>query len=166
MARDKVKRAFVWIRKSLRIIDRTTLPGEILGEIRPTLDTFGWDRLAEVTFEADAGSNTSRATTSIVPEGVMRLILAASVEHSDPAVSHTLWIDHEITGTTTAIAVQTPALIIGATPQLRLPLMRRLLLRPGERLSGRAAPTTGLGITLEVNMIFVEIPVGEYISPV
>ena len=92
MAIDKIKRAFIWMRVALRITDKTTLPGDVLGEIRPILDTFGWDRRSPESSGPGDGPQTENnqsnlagdvVTLSAVPEGVMRYVLYASASHDE-----------------------------------------------------------------------------------
>jgi len=168
MARDKIKRAFTWIRKSLRIIDRTTLPGEILGEVRPTLDTFGWERLSE-TPQTDL-SETANATATdgpIVPEGTMRYVLFASVQHDEPDGGNRIcWI--ELVTSSFPVGILEHLTIAGdstASTRVRYGSPRPLLMRPGELLRGRSTAATGVGRNLGLRQVFIDIPVGEYILP-
>lgn len=170
MARDKVKRAFTWIRKSLDIIDRTTLPGEILGEIRPTLDTFGWERLSgEVQTSTDSASATSTVSGPTTPEGVLRYVIYAHIEQQEAAGTDlTCWIDMAVIVPAFRIAINQPTLIPGGAGPARtaLGLERPIVLRPGERLNGRSNPATGVGVSLQIKMVFVDLPFGEYIPRV
>lgn len=165
MARDKVKRAFIWLRDSLRVIDKTTLPGEILGEIRPTLDTFGWERLGgPLQLESNTsglGSNGNVLTP--VPEGIMRYVVYASCSHNDTVSSLTLSLQvrHPVGPTDFGIA---PAIDILQAP-VRLGLDRRILLAPGQQLACFSTPAPGGAFALTVRMLFIDIPVGEYIPP-
>lgn len=165
MARDKVKRAFIWIRSALRIIDRTTLPGEILGEIRPILDTFGWDRLREATelgttFTAAPGVSTTGAVT---PDDVLRVYVAGAVRHTDVGVNHFLWIEKVLRDTSQVIELTPPTLAVPVdVPQC---LTRWIVVEPGARLRG----VTDLALVagaIALNLNFIDLPFGEYIPPV
>ncbi len=168
MPTDKIKRAITWIRKSLEITEKTTNPGTVDGNILPTIDTFGWSRLgADVRFEETSATATNRVLGSAVPVDVLRLVLEASVEHGDTLVDHTLWIDHEHGASSNAIAIQSPfeAIASLAGNPVQVGLMRHVVMREGDRLSGRATPVLGVGLTLRIVITFVEIPIGEYVPP-
>lgn len=162
--RGGINRPFSWIKKVLEITEKTVVPDSQLPDVRATIDVFGWERLQSVTLQTAIGTAVTTIFSTPVPDGVIRVVLAASVEHDDAVVSHTLWIDQE--HDFLLIGVQTPRLMIGNTPPVKLGLMRRLVLRPGDRVAGQASPVTGVGIDLTLRTAFVEIPVGEYIPPV
>jgi len=171
MARDKVKRAFIWIRNSLRIIDRTTLPGEILGEVRPTLDTFGWDRLSPAPAGEGTGPETENnqsvlggdvAALGVVPQGIMRYVIAASASHDDPVAGGlALSIQRRNGGLDIGL---TQAIATAASP-VRHGLLRSILLAPGEQLLARSTPAPVITSRIFVRMLFVDIDFGEYIPP-
>jgi len=93
VAIDKIKRNFVWLRRALGIIDKTTLPGEIGGEVRPTIDMFGWERLPEEQFLVSAAPDPAVAIASPeTPENTLRIVYAASLEHTDTGVNHICWM--------------------------------------------------------------------------
>jgi len=165
MARDKVKRAFTWLRTSLRIIDRTTLPGEILGEIRPILDTFGWDRLHEASSFASpfTAAPGNIVTGPVTPDDVIRVYLTAAVRHTDTGVSKFLWIEKSLPGNLTFVGVTPPTLAI--PPQVPQALGRVIVLEPAARLRGRTDVNLVAGaIALDLN--FIDLPFGEYIPAV
>jgi len=159
---DKIKRNFVWLRKVLGIIDKTTLPGEILGDVRPTMDLFGWDRLGEVTsfstsFSAAPANSTAGAIT---PEGFLRCYFSGGVRHTDVGVDHFLWIEKimpdaaqvvELTPATVAVPVTVPQA-----------LDRWVFCEAGARLRGRAGVNLVAG-AIAMNLNFVDLPIGEYI---
>jgi len=171
MARDKVKRAFIWIRNTLRIIDRTTLPGEILGEIRPTLDTFGWDRLSPapagegtgpVAENAQGALATNSVLLSAVPQGVMRYVIFLSGSHDDP-VAGGLELSFQLRVAGVDVGISSSA-VVAANP-VRMGLERNILLAPGELLLMRSVPTPAIGTRLFLRYRFVDIDFGEYIPP-
>jgi len=163
MARDKVKRAFVWIRKTLRIIDRTTLPAEILGEIRPTLDTFGWDRLASTEFAtASSPGATTLVQLAAVPEDEAHLFVAAHVTHDDPVGSKdiTLMLE-DLGGNRTALTTT-----VGPNASFFIALLRPILVAPGARLIGVSRNAIAGGSNFVIAGLFARLDVGEYIPPV
>ena len=164
MAIDKIKRSFIWLRQALDIIDKTTLPGDILGEVRPTIDTFGWERLAGRTeFAAVAVAAPGIIVNGpVTPDGVLRLYLNASVKHTDTGVTHFIWIDLDMRGAS--------AELVGVTnPNVAVPSNvdqsadRWLLVAPTHRLRARADVATVAG-ALTMSMNFVDLPIGEYVQ--
>lgn len=165
MALDKIKRSFIWLRNALRIIDRTTLPGEILGEVRPSIDVFGWDRLANDTQEelVQGADATSIVVLTAVPQGIMRYVIYASMSHNDPGnITLSMQVRLAAGITPTDIAVQGSIKNVPVQP-FRTSLDRNILLKPGEALIARSAPTPAVGAALFIRYKFIDIDVGEYI---
>jgi len=164
---DKIKRAFLWLRKAMQITEKTTLPGKILDEIRPTIDLFGWEQLAGLVgvgprFSIASGAAASDAVLlPVTPEGVMRYVIHASCSHPDP-IDLIMSIQIRAFGSDTGIAQSIVAM--AAAPQ-RFGLAHPVLLRPGELLLARSSPAPAVGLQLSLRMIFVDIEPGEYIRP-
>jgi len=172
MARDKVKRAFVWIRQAMRITERTTLPAEILGEIRPGVDTFGWDRLSpegsgEGIGPTDANAQGALAADQIllpaVPEGIMRYVIMASMSHDDPVAGGLTMSMQVRRSGPIDIAVDRAVLTADPLP-IRHGLNRHLLLEPGQILLARSFPAPAAGTKIFIRYRFVDIDAGEYIQ--
>ncbi len=170
MARDKVKRAFVWIRQSMRITQRTTLPAEILSEIRPGLDTFGWDRLSPSPSGEGNGPRSETTTggaaanvviLTAVPAGVMRYVMYASVSHDDP-VAGGLLLSLQCRSSAIDFGLQNPFQSL-ASPA-RVGLERPILLAPGEQLLARCVPDPAVATSMFLRYRFVDIDFGEYIK--
>lgn len=167
---DKIRRAIIWIRKTLDITQKTTQPGTVSGEIRPILDVFGWDRLKSSTEVVGASASTDASTTAngpITPEGIMRYVFFAGVQHDElVGTDLNLWIDL-LTVNSFPVPLLPSQLIVGAAAgqQIRHGTPRPFLMRPGDRLRGRASPATGVGIALTVRQLFIDLPEGEYILP-
>lgn len=167
MAQDKIKRAITWIRRSLEITERTTNPGTIQGEIVPTVDIFGWDRLREIETFSQATAAVTTVQGPVTPADVLRYVLHFGVEHSEAlGTSLTLWVDL-LTELSFPVPLIAPQLIPGAIAgeTIRYGGGRPIILRPGDRLRGRASPATGPGINLSVRAAFIDLPIGEYIPP-
>ncbi len=162
MPTDKIKRAITWIRKSLEITEKTTQPATVDGTILPVMDVLGWERLNETQQFIRTAVATTIVTGDPAPEGVLRLVVECSVNHSDPIAAnvHWLWIRHDITAAVTP-GVSAPLEVPGG-PQVAMP--RWIVLRPGEKLDGRAFPATGIGINLTIMMSFIDLPIGEYVK--
>ena len=104
--RSGINRALMWLRKTLQITEETDSP-QILSELlRPTIDVFGWERLAERTtfFQATAAAPAVNVNGPVTPDDVLRLVLHANVSHTDTGVAHLLWIDYDLR----SAAVETP----------------------------------------------------------
>lgn len=164
MARDKVKRAFIWIRSALRIIDRTTLPGEILGEIRPTLDTFGWDRLAEATFEtATGGVGASNVQFTTVPAGFVHLYLQASARIT-VAGPFNVWVGMRGPAVGPIGTVACAPLAAAILGQKAAPIQRPVIVPEGFSLEARSEAAIVAGSVI-LEAFRIVLPVGEYIPP-
>lgn len=167
MATDKIKRNFVWLRRALGIIDKTTLPGDIAGEVRPTMDLFGWERLTPggpVSVSGDGADNADTVQLAVVPANVMRLILAASMSTDDAVTGMVLSMQITSGGIAIAIATGTitPGVVPGAEPA-RYPLERWHIMAPGDRLGVRSSQAPAIGSRLNVRMQFVDLDFGEYL---
>jgi len=168
---DKIKRAITWIRKSLEITEKTTNPGTVSGEIIPTIDALGWEKLQELTDADTIGATNVTAVDSLaVPEGVLRYVLFASVEHAELAGTDlTCWMELNATvpsQTNFPCSIIRPQLLLGtaALENIRLGIVTPFILRPGERLRGRASPSTGVGVQLRIRLVWIDLPIGEYIA--
>jgi len=168
MAIDKIKRAFIWLRVALRITDKTTLPGEILGEVRPTMDTFGWDRRSPESSGPGTGPQTETAQSALagdsvllsaVPQGVMRYVLSASCSTDDPAGNLTLSLQVRTSGLD--IGVQ-PAVDNASQDPTEHALDHPILLQPGQQLICRSEPAAAIATRLRIAMQFVDLDLGEY----
>ncbi len=173
MATDKVKRALIWLRTAFRITDKTTLPGEILGEIRPTVDTFGWDRLNPLSsgpgtgpqsLNALGGLANSTAAFAVVPEGTMRYIISASWETNDPGFVG--FLRAEVISEGIAVAVQEPFEFNANGFGVRIGLQRHILLEPGDVFQMVSVPVPGGAFRNSIRMRFIDIDFGEYIAPI
>jgi len=164
VAQQKIKRAITWIRRALEITERNEIPDSIAGEIVPSLDAFGWDRLNETVFQNTAGTNVSTVSGPAVPQDVLRVVLEASVETSNALLAFTMWIDHFDSRAGTSIGVMRPIISPISAIVIRNGMQRPLvIMRPGDQLRGRCTPATGAAETLTLRQKFVDLPVGEYI---
>jgi len=160
---DKIKRSLIWIRKSLRIIDQTSVPGEISGLINPTIDALGWDRRSEAQATFASATNTTQVAFPSQADDVFRLITECSVEHFDIASALNLWMTLDTAGI--EVGLLPPVAIPISTINIPLGLNRPFLMIPGDVLRGKCEPATGVGITLRIKARFIDIDIGEYIAP-
>lgn len=173
MAEDKLKRSFIWLRQALRIIDKTTLPGTIVGEVRPTIDIFGWDRLNPESSGPGNGpeslnNNGALANTTAsmvaVPAGVMRYIINASCQTDDAALI--AFMRMEVVKDGIAIAAQEPFFLNANGANVRIGLNRHLLLETGDVLQCVSSVAPAAGQRNSIRARFVDIDFGEYIPAV
>lgn len=159
---DKIKRNLLWLRKTLGIIDKTTLPGEILGEVRPTIDTFGWDRLGNLQVErVNAAAATSVVVSTVVPADVIRYIHAMSIVHTDTGVTHTVSIVKRRQPNTLNVGIPTDRSTI--LPLQHVSMIGRTFITEGEFILGQLVTATVAG-QLTLTFYFVDIDRGEYIN--
>jgi len=154
---DKIKRAILWIRKSLEITERTDVPGSIDERIRPIIDVLGWDRYTELQ-QVDAGqANANLSALPVVPEGTMRLYVALSGETNDTTNSFTHWMEVGAVAVTAPVVLPARTIIVKAGH-----LANPILVRPGLNVVARCSPATAGGFVLRARGLFVDLPVGEY----
>jgi len=169
MATDKFKKAITWIRKTLEITEKTTQPGTVSGTILPTIEALGWERLGERLVGTNTGAaNVNSVNGPVTPADVLRLVLHAQAITDDPAIIQTMWLEVQfannlVVGVTQGVV--TP-ILLAAGEAIPVVLPRPLFLRERDFLRARATPGTGVGANLNLMMMFVDIPVGEYIPGV
>jgi len=165
MATDKIKRAITWIRKSLDITEKTTNPGTVDGTIQPTIDTFGWERLTETTIQ----EVSSPAPNAFVDFGAaftdtesIRLILKASGRHTDTGVTHTVSLVKRLSsgGAEVGHPMDRPTIIVGELASM----IGQTYLVAGQILQFQFPAALVVG-AIAAEFEFVDIPIGEYISP-
>ncbi len=163
---DKLQRAITWIRRVLQVTEKSDAPNQVLGEIQPVIDVFGWDRFRD-GIDAATATNTDANSVSLpaVPEDVLRLILNASVDTSNDLLAFTMWIDLAIADRGgLQMSVMRPVDIpISAGINIRCGIQDTLILRPGDILRGRCAPASGVGEAISIDVRFIDLPLGEYI---
>jgi len=161
---DKIKRAITWIRRALQITERTTAPGEVSGLILPTIDALGWERFEnDVQSASSFGVNVTETTTPPVPEGILRLILDASIETTNDVIGFTLWIEVEQPNELPIGIMRPFDTPISPGITIRGGIEKTLILSPGDVMNGRAAPQTGVGSDLVLRTRFIDLPIGEYV---
>lgn len=161
---DKIKRAFVWLRKALVITEKTTAPGALRNDIQIALDVFGWERYDETTNRNNvSGANVNTIASPAVPADVLRLVIEASVETSNAVLPFHMWMDKLDAATNINVGVMRPIAVPISAIVIRNALDRPLILRPGDVLAGRCTPATGVGETLAIRQRFIDLPIGEYI---
>ncbi len=161
--RSGINRGFIWLRKVLQITEETESPSVLSEIVRPTMDVFGWDRLAEPREQDNSGAAAPASTVNgpVTPVGVLRVVFHCSVRHTDTGVTHFLWIDRlEATG---------GALTGVTTPNVAVPVTvdqscdHWVFLEAGTRLRGRSDIALVAG-AIAIDMVFIDLPIGEYIA--
>lgn len=171
MPRSGINRGFSWLRKVLQVTEETESPSTLGELVRPTMDVFGWERLAP--FLVGAGPTTDATTgadaTDIVileavPAGVMRYVLRASCSHDDPGG---LVLSMQVRSGGVDIALQKDSgVATQAALPFRLGLERCILMAPGEQLLCRSSAPPAALTSLFIRYHFVDIDFGEYIPPI
>ncbi len=158
-----INRGFMWLRKVLQITEETESPSVLSEIVRPTMDVFGWDRLAQVRVHDNSGAAAPASTVNapITPNDVLRVVFHASVRHTDTGVDHLLWIDklEASGGGLTGITTSNLAVPVGVDQGTD----RWIFLEPGTRLRGRADIALVAG-ALAIDLNFIDLPIGEYIA--
>ncbi len=163
---DKIKRAFTWLRKALVITEKTTAPGALLDDIQILIDVFGWERYDQTTNLTNVSAADRNSVSSPpVPADVLRLVIEASVETTNAVLPFHMWMDKLDSLSNINVGVMRPIAVPASTIIIRNGMTHRLIMRPGDVLSGRCTPLTGLGETLSLRQRFVDLPIGEYIRP-
>ncbi len=159
MAMDKIKRSFLWLRRSLEIIDKTTLPAEILGEVRPTLDLFGWDLPVYEFISTVAAGVATTTRLAPVPEGETHLFCACDISHNDPVGSKDMSIQLENVGGSQVALTQT----VGLNANFFVALRRPYLVTAGSNLMGVSRNAIALGSQFTIRAMFIRLTPGEYL---
>lgn len=162
MASDKIKRSLLWMRKTLGIIDKTTLPGEINGEVRPTMDLFGWERLENLQVQRiNAAAPLQVVVSGVVPPGVIRYVHAASVSHTDVGVTHEVSLVKRRQPNTLNVGIPIDRSTISF--EMFASMQGRTFIREGEFLLGQVVDAPAVGVLI-LTFFFVDIDPGEYIN--
>jgi len=158
---DKIKRNLVWIRKTLGIIDKTTLPGTVEGEVRPTIDAFGWFRYENLDQNSVNGAAPIVTVASAaVPAGIFRLITHCSMSHTDTGVTHLAGINKRIQpgNFNVGLPIDQASIVVGQFTSLH----GRTFLLEGEFLIGAVQVATVVG-NISLRFFSVDIEIGEYV---
>ncbi len=161
--RSGINRALMWLRKSLEITEETDSPQTLSEILRPTIDVFGWERLAARTQFAAASVAAPGIIVNgpVTPDGVLRLVLNASVRHTDTGVDHFIWIDLDMRGASAElVGITSPS--VAVPPLVDQSTDRWFTIAPTHRFRGRAELATIAG-ALTLSMTFIDLPIGEYV---
>ncbi len=161
MAIDKIKRSFTWIRNALRVIDKTTLPGEIQGDIRPSIDLFGWERLPEEQILQVAAAATGEVLSATPPVGTLRLVLHCSLLITGSGVGVTAIIrKRNALGANCGLPTDRDAI---EDDEVASVIGRTFLAAGDVIVAAYVNPPLGGTSTLSLNV--VDLDIGEYIPP-
>lgn len=163
MAIDKIKRSLIWMRKTLGIIEKTTLPGEILGEVRPTIEALGWFRYEDVQVDQiNAAAPATAIASSTPPAGVLRFIIHTSLAHTDTGITHLAGLNKRRNPGNFNIGLPIDQVSIQVGQFCSL--IGRTFLVEGELIIGEVV-VPPIGGVLSLRSFFVDIEPGEYIPP-
>jgi len=158
-----INRGLQWIKKVLEITEVATVPTQVLPEVRPTLDLFGWERLGET--ENAAFNNAAPATSIVtgtsfaVDDGSVRYIINMSGQHTDTGVPHTVWMTKR---GTSGGDVGLPLDRTLIDPLENASMIGNTWIFPGESVAFRTDLALVAGI-IQINIEFIDVPIGEYI---
>ena len=158
------RRAFPWVQRTLRPIVPIVGPDVVADTLLPTFDVFGSQRMEEVQFEGILGPlGAFEATHSRVPAGFIRHYLCMQYSHDEPATVHELIPVLIVTtpaATFPAVALKTRELV----NQNSICAIRNVVVPPLGFIGARVDGTLGPGARLTLRVLWVEMPVGEYLS--
>ncbi len=161
--RSGINRSLMWLRKVFEVTEETESP-QVVGELlRPVVDVFGWERLPEEQFEiATAAQPATAVASSGTPVDVLRLVLHASLRHTDTGVNHVAWVLKRRNPGPFNIGLPNDRVDIDATEHLSV--IGHTFLVEGDFLIGEVigAPVAG-SLSLATN--FIDLPIGEYFPP-
>jgi len=163
--RSGINRGFTWLRKVLQITEETEAPSVLSDIVRPSMDVFGWERLAGLVgtppqTEANQGALAGDSVLlSAVPDDVMRYVIFFSCSHDDPA---TLALSLQIRTGGFDFGIDPPLLAAPVSPA-RIGLSRNILIQPGDILLCRSSPAPAAGTRLFIRYKFVDLDPGEYL---
>ncbi len=169
MARSGINRGFAWLRKVLQITEETESPARLSEVVGPTMDVFGWERLAQTgpeSIEAVTGTlATDIAVLTPVPAGIARFVVFASCSHNDPLG---LIIDLQVrtSGGDIGLSNTFDAVNAHTAQPTQHGLNRTILLQPGEQLICRSRSAPAAGTSLFIIYKFVDLDLGEYLPPI
>jgi len=162
----KIKRAILWIRRSLEITERTDVPESIDSVIKPVVDIFGWEALPRAVPATATNPLAAAVNTAAVPAGTFRYVLNASVEHTDTiTATHRIWISKAVqNGVRVGLPLDRRVIEVGENASLD----DTTYLLPGDFLFGEATIAMAIG-NIAINTLFIDFPfdtlagIGEYI---
>ncbi len=162
--RNGINRAFSWIKRTLEITEVATVPTLILPEVRAVADLFGWERLEHLEIEAANGAAPALVVASATPgPGVLRLICAASLTHTDTGVTHQCSINKRTNPANFNVGLPTDRDTVEVGEFCSM--IGRTFLVENDFLIGSVitAPVAG---TLSLRFYFVDLTIGEYVLQV
>lgn len=163
--RSGINRAFSWLKKSLQITEKTVAPDALSAVVVPSMDVFGWERIAEAQSQnLNGGLGSGTLPASLVPPDTIRVVLAASIETTDPLALN-LWFEQRVAlGGGLDISLMLPFFAGAGTNGIRVGLPRApVLLAPSDTIVGRSLPVPAAGTRLILRWRFIDLPIGEYI---
>ncbi len=171
--RSGINRGFMWLRKVLQITEETDSP-RVLSEIaQPSVDAFGWARVADqdgtpTQTENDQGVlGGNSVLMTPVPAGVMRYVIYAACGHNDDTQALNLSLQVRLVEGALDIGIQPSELLPAQSGQMIIQhgSRRSILLSPGEILLCRCQPNPVAGKRIFVRYKFVDLEPGEYVPP-
>ena len=159
------KKPLFWVQKALDVLgERTSLPNKVDDLVRPNLDSLGWTRLEENQLVVQSSAGAATIVSVVCPEDTLRLILGASVHHTDVTGPPTywLWLEKRFSGpaSTNAVGLTMPSAPVPA--QVKQSLTRPAFLTPGDALVAKSDVAIAAG-NLVMIYEFFDLELGEYV---
>jgi len=159
--RSGINRALMWLRKTLEITEETESPQVLSEKLRPIVDVFGWHRLEEEEFLTSTAAQPAVAVASATPAvGTLRLVLQASLEHSDTGVNHIAWLTKRRNPGPLDCGLPTDRVDIDAGEFLSMVGHTYLINNDFVIAEMIGAPVAG---SMVLRLIAIDLPIGEYV---
>ncbi len=163
--RSSINRALSWLKTVMEIKEETNVPDVLLENVQPTIDVFGWERFPEIRHVRATGNGAIVFINSeTAPEGFVRYVMNCSLQHTDPVNSHVLWLTKRIRGSSNAVGLGTDtSKDLNINRDRDISMLRPTFLMPGDVIVANISLVLTSGGSLNLDMAFVDIPVGEYV---
>jgi len=161
MPEFQYRRSFPWVQRTFSPVIPIQGPDFLLSTLLPTVDVFGTSRFDEVQFDDVLGQlGVQEATHTQVPAGFVRHYLAMQYSHDDVFLREIapVMIVRTPTGfpaTALKDARQTATSTLSAVTNVVVP--------PRGFIGARVGGGIGVGARITLRVLWIEMPVGEYI---
>ncbi len=142
-----------------------SLPREVDEKISPVFDAYGWQRAVDARVLIFTGTNVNFVQSSLVPANRLRYIWDVSLSTSNNVTAFVASLDHSVAASAAFVGTIPPLTLPIGTGGQRFSPGQSHILAPRDSLVFRIDALSGVGETLEMRFLFVDIPTGEYIPP-
>lgn len=161
----RIERAISWIGRSLTANrDPFPVPKGYIDAIYPNLDVFGSQQLENVQeARVNGGAGNVEAFHTIVPDESVRFYLSMEYRHDD--VVARLIRPGRIIPTATGFPFASFRDDVSTTANVRL-AVRNVPIGPRQRIAVRVGPIFGAAAQIFLDVVWIEVPIGEYIRTI